>query len=322
MKNGSDLQQNLNQLLPPEPVFLSTIFLLQDAENIFEMQPAERLIVLKNVFGLLGIDEAKEQVNEERKQTENKIKYLQDQSLQNSKLNKRLAEAYELNTHIHLPQKNTFFEDLHPLIKQLSLQDFSLNGLELQLYKEYFQQLQSQEKELIADKAKQEQLQKQISEKSHIIKEYQEKEKKLNEEIAHLEQRIASIDVQKIETIKQEKLALYEQINTLDTMTTPLLFEDLKAEDLEEVIVMIQKLKDKGKELANLAQIQQLKQEELAKAKERLANFDLGIQTEAQFFCEAINDYCKCIKSINKQHFEQLEQQRQSMEAEIKKLES
>lgn len=322
MKNGNDLQQNLNQLLPPEPVFLSTIFLLQDAENIFEMQPAERLIVLKNVFGLLGIDEAKEQVNEERKQTENKIKYLQDQSLQNSKLNKRLAEAYELNTHIHLPQKNTFFEDLHPLIKQLSLQDFSLNGLELQLYKEYFQQLQSQEKELIADKAKQEQLQKQISEKSHIIKEYQEKEKKLNEEIAHLEQRIASIDVQKIETIKQEKLALYEQINTLDTMTTPLLFEDLKAEDLEEVIVMIQKLKDKGKELANLAQIQQLKQEELAKAKERLANFDLGIQTEAQFFCEAINDYCKCIKSINKQHFEQLEQQRQSMEAEIKKLES
>ena len=76
MKNGSDLQQNLNQLLPPEPVFLSTIFLLQDAENIFEMQPAERLIVLKNVFGLLGIDEAKEQVNEERKQTDNKIKYL------------------------------------------------------------------------------------------------------------------------------------------------------------------------------------------------------------------------------------------------------
>ncbi|MDR0282933.1 MAG: hypothetical protein LBI53_06740 [Candidatus Peribacteria bacterium] len=50
MKNETDLQQSLDQLIPPKPVFLSTIFLLQDAENIFEMQPAERLIVLKNVF--------------------------------------------------------------------------------------------------------------------------------------------------------------------------------------------------------------------------------------------------------------------------------
>lgn len=49
-KNETDIQQNLDQLLPPRPVFLSTMFLLQDAENIFEMQPAERLIVLKNVF--------------------------------------------------------------------------------------------------------------------------------------------------------------------------------------------------------------------------------------------------------------------------------
>jgi hypothetical protein len=50
MKNETDLQQSLDQLLPPKPVFLSTIFLLQDADNIFEMQPADRLTVLKNVF--------------------------------------------------------------------------------------------------------------------------------------------------------------------------------------------------------------------------------------------------------------------------------
>ncbi|MDR0369126.1 MAG: hypothetical protein LBH96_00900 [Candidatus Peribacteria bacterium] len=50
LKNETDIQQTLDQLLPPKPVFLSTMFLLQDAENIFEMQPAERLVVLKNVF--------------------------------------------------------------------------------------------------------------------------------------------------------------------------------------------------------------------------------------------------------------------------------
>ena len=48
-KNETDLQQ-LTSLLPPQEVFESTIFLLQDAENIFEMQPSQRLEVLKHVF--------------------------------------------------------------------------------------------------------------------------------------------------------------------------------------------------------------------------------------------------------------------------------
>ena len=46
----TDLQQHLDSILPPQEVFESTIFLLQDSKNIFEMQPAERLEVLKNVF--------------------------------------------------------------------------------------------------------------------------------------------------------------------------------------------------------------------------------------------------------------------------------
>jgi hypothetical protein len=41
---------------------------MQDSDNIFELQPAERLTVLKNVFGLLGIDEAKDVVAERKKE--------------------------------------------------------------------------------------------------------------------------------------------------------------------------------------------------------------------------------------------------------------
>ncbi|MBR7036335.1 hypothetical protein IKI14_00250 [bacterium] len=52
-KNETDLQANLETYLSPKEVFLSTVFLLQDADNIFEMRPADRLIVLKNVFNLL-----------------------------------------------------------------------------------------------------------------------------------------------------------------------------------------------------------------------------------------------------------------------------
>jgi hypothetical protein len=95
MKNETDLQQSLDQLLPPKPVFLSTMFLLQDADNIFEMQPADRLTVLKNVFGLLGIDEAKEQVQDKKREISYKLKALQDQSQQDMKLRKFLKGLHQ-----------------------------------------------------------------------------------------------------------------------------------------------------------------------------------------------------------------------------------
>jgi hypothetical protein len=95
LKNETDLQQQLDQLLPPKSVFLSTMFLLQDAENIFEMQPADRLTVLKNVFGLLGIDEAKEQVQDKKRELSYKLKALQDQSQQDNKLRKWLKDLRE-----------------------------------------------------------------------------------------------------------------------------------------------------------------------------------------------------------------------------------
>ncbi|MDR2416118.1 MAG: hypothetical protein LBD75_06000 [Candidatus Peribacteria bacterium] len=94
MKNETDLQQSLDQLLPPKSVFLSTMFLLQDADNIFEMQPADRLTVLKNVFGLLGIDEAKEQVQDKKREISYKLKALQDHSHQDAKLRKFLKSLH------------------------------------------------------------------------------------------------------------------------------------------------------------------------------------------------------------------------------------
>jgi DNA repair exonuclease SbcCD ATPase subunit len=80
----------LEDLLPPKEVFLSTVFLLQDADNIFEMRPADRLIVLKNVFNLLGIDDAKEKVQDKKKEVQYKLKALQDHSLQDEKLRTNL----------------------------------------------------------------------------------------------------------------------------------------------------------------------------------------------------------------------------------------
>ncbi len=59
---------------------------MQDAQNIFEMQPAERLEVLKNVFGLLGIDESKELIKDKRNEVKYQIKAYQDTSRYEEKM--------------------------------------------------------------------------------------------------------------------------------------------------------------------------------------------------------------------------------------------
>lgn len=85
-KNESDLQAHLNSFLPPQEVFTSTVILLQDAENIFELQPAQRLEVLKNVFNLMSIEESKELVKERRNELKYQIKAYEDTSLIQEKL--------------------------------------------------------------------------------------------------------------------------------------------------------------------------------------------------------------------------------------------
>ena len=137
-KNETDLQTSLEALLPPKEVFLSTVFLLQDADNIFEMRPADRLIVLKNVFNLLWIDDAKEKVQEKKKEVWYKLKALQDHSLQDNKLRANLKSLWNSIKNLEeddelkdiLSVNDEFFENIEWFFDQISLNDFSLTWLE------------------------------------------------------------------------------------------------------------------------------------------------------------------------------------------------
>lgn len=85
-KNESDLQQTLATLLPPQEVFTSTMFLLQNSDNIFSLAPAERIDILKNIFNLLSIDEAKERIDDKRREIKLQKKILADTTGSDSKL--------------------------------------------------------------------------------------------------------------------------------------------------------------------------------------------------------------------------------------------
>lgn len=95
-KNETDIQQSINQLLPPRQVFVSTVFMMQDSPNIFELEPHERLLVLKNIFDLLDIDQAKNVIAERKKQLQTEKKILSDTDQMDQKLQSNVSALLEV----------------------------------------------------------------------------------------------------------------------------------------------------------------------------------------------------------------------------------
>ncbi len=218
-KNETDLQTSLEALLPPKEVFLSTVFLLQDADNIFEMRPADRLIVLKNVFNLLWIDDAKEKVQEKKKEVWYKLKALQDHSLQDNKLRaglkllwnsiKSLKDDDELKNILSV--NDEFFENIEWFFDQISLNDFSLTWLDYSPFEKAENFIQTKMDAVIKLDAQLSEFNQQISalnqQKSQILRDIQTA--KVN--ISDLQKKIENIDTKKWNELKDKKMELYQK---------------------------------------------------------------------------------------------------------------
>ncbi len=79
-KNEWDIQEMIHAIVPPLSVYEGTHMLMQDSVNIFELPPQQRIDIFKNIFWLLGIDEAKEKIGEEKRSIAAMIKTRQDTS--------------------------------------------------------------------------------------------------------------------------------------------------------------------------------------------------------------------------------------------------
>lgn len=233
-KNETDLQTTFEGLLPPKEVFLSTVFLLQDADNIFEMRPADRLIVLKNVFNLLWIDDAKEKIQEKKKEVWYKLKALQDHSLQDNKLRLNLkylwSKVKELENDEELKKilsvNNQYFEDIEWFFDQISLSDFSLNWLE----KEPFEKAEKLIQEKIDVVIK---LDTQIwelkNQKNSLLQQKQQNEREIQSnklKIQELQTKIENIDTKKWNELKEKKMWLYQKWEDLDKNADYSVFSD------------------------------------------------------------------------------------------------
>lgn len=98
VKNEGELQSILNDLLPPKEVFLGTVMLMQDSDNIFDLPPKERLEIFKHVFGLIGIDESKDLIADKKREYGAMIKARSDLSQYDDKLRIGMTSLRELWT--------------------------------------------------------------------------------------------------------------------------------------------------------------------------------------------------------------------------------
>ena len=362
-KNETDLQQHLDSILPPQEVFESTIFLLQDSKNIFEMQPSERLEVLKNVFWLLWIDESKDLVKDKHKEVTLQIKALQDTSNYETKMNNYLSIILQdfsvldnkpISKDIVASSRDEI-DELKMLKENLSINNFSIP-------EECFSFILPLQ-EVIKD------LKEEYQKKQATLSAYQEQNRWFESQILSIQREISSskywiedidkklsnIDPKLLDFLRSEKKKYQDSQDDLEKQAEndkcKSFYEEnreilnlslrsdfnlrMNQQFIHELMAQWTSLKSKNelleKQLQNLDEREKLEQESLKNQEktllerktmydnqlktlnERLETFEKQVESEAEFSCEKINSQCPFIRVINKQHFEQREQDKKKI---------
>lgn len=362
-KNETDLQQHLDSILPPQEVFESTIFLLQDSKNIFEMQPSERLEVLKNVFWLLWIDESKDLVKDKHKEVTLQIKALQDTSNYETKMNNYLSIILQdfsvldnkpISKDIVASSRDEI-DELKMLKENLSINNFSIP-------EECFSFILPLQ-EVIKD------LKEEYQKKQATLSAYQEQNRWFESQILSIQREISSskywiedidkklsnIDPKLLDFLRSEKKKYQDSQDDLEKQAEndkcKSFYEEnreilnlslrsdfnlrMNQQFIHELMAQWTSLKSKNelleKQLQNLDEREKLEQEslknqektllerktmydnQLKSLNERLETFEKQVESEAEFSCEKINSQCPFIRVINKQHFEQREQDKKKI---------
>jgi len=218
-KNETDLQQNISQLLPPREVFQSTIFLMQDADNIFELLPSERLTVLKNVFWLLGIDDAKDILAQKRREVQTELKIKSDSSSSDIKLKLLLQEYLKCHKALSNTPRfeknffkyNLFLKQIEAIADKVNVQEFALDDFPFTLASSLFQILEKEKSTYQKALHHHENLVKQIQEHEDNISKFTKSSEQVSLQLRVVKEKIAQIDPTKLQKLKDQKLQIADE---------------------------------------------------------------------------------------------------------------
>lgn len=112
---------------------------MQDSDNVFELTPADRLNVLKNIFGLVDIDAAKDQIASEKKILQWQKNILQDTGKFNQSLQTHL-KTYHTNLVQLTPHYDThdtfaeYLKEIEFLLEKAGIDSFDADTLDSSMH--------------------------------------------------------------------------------------------------------------------------------------------------------------------------------------------
>ena len=221
-KNETDLDWTLKWFLPPKEVFLSTVFLLQDSENIFELQPADRLTVMKNIFNLVWIDEVKDQIADRKKEIQTTLKIKSDTTLFDNKIKyslwnyiKNFREIQKFENIGIGDEYNDFVNELEMIADKVNVNEFSIDGFDLELSKKIDEKIADKKKDYQWFLLNLQNTEKDISEMKNKINQFNTEKSNIEREIISIDQKISWFDPGKINQKKSKKLELINEMENL-----------------------------------------------------------------------------------------------------------
>lgn len=289
-KQEKELQNNLNDILPPQEIANSTFFIKQDGENIFEVDASSRIHILKKIFGIMWIDDAKKIIDDKKRETYWMIKALWAEDNFKDKFKKRLEKIKKENDKLDIN-----FEELQEIFsfqKDFDIKLDRIQKIKIDIQK-HIKETQTKIEKYIKANEKYKLLQSTIKEEYNEISILQNNLENINKEIK-----------------KQEKLSLKykEQEKTLKDKKWEVLKINKNIKDIEKKYENIQKkyedfLQTKNK-LDNEKQHFIIKQNEL---KENLKQIDKLDKEIEKWENTNFDDIYKEIKKLEKDSIIQID---------------
>ena len=224
LKNETDVQNKMNEILPSKDVFLNTVFLLQDAKNIFEAWEKERIDILKRVFDLLWFDGAVDIVKERKAEVESRLKALKDTSLLDDKLRMNMNWLYDKVSELKndeelnsiLSQNDEFFDPIEQNFDKLLINNFTLNWFDKNCYDKAEILIQKRMEVVIKLDAQLSEFQQQLSSVNQQKLKVWDDIQSAKLSILDLQKKIDNIDTKKWNELKQKKIELFQKKELLD----------------------------------------------------------------------------------------------------------
>ena len=293
-KQERELQENLNDLLPEKDVACSTIFLPQNSENIFEEEPSKRIDVLKKIFWILGIDDAKKIIDEKKRELTWMLKSKQDTSSYKEKLKDILDKILKKREKI----KDYNFWSLDEFIKIFNELDDDLFEINLDKLSRIDLDFESI---LKTHKTKQENYLKNQQQYKNIQDNIDVKNKEKLELETKLKDILNKIELTKDLEKKQELLKI-----------------DIKSQKLklEKILEKQNNIKSKYDDLQNSYQKYLILENDIKKLKTN----KLDLISEKEKLEKSLSDIDKKIKTINLDKTKQLEKEIKELKKELDNL--